>query len=148
MFRKIPLRIFLHSNNAPAQSVGPRENIGSGIWSILRCLLRGTAVSHGRRISGRTKACNEGARLLFVFFLRLRKNERTGCSVEKAIAAEGKRWVAVLIVEAWRLYLLMRQRAVPYQGKPKSVVAIEGSRVQRRILARSGPARYSAPSVK
>ena len=32
-----------------------------------------------------------GARLLFVFFLRLRKNEQTRCSVEKAIAAEGKR---------------------------------------------------------
>ena len=57
---------------------------------------------------------DEGARLLFVFFLRLRKNERTRCSVEKAIAAEGKRWVGVLIEEAWRLYLLMRHRAVPY----------------------------------
>ena len=46
------------------------------------------------------KQGDEGARLLFVFFLRLRKNERTRCSVEKAIAAEGKRWVAVLIEEA------------------------------------------------
>ena len=94
------------------------------------------------------KQGDEGARLLFVFFLRLRKKERTRCSVEKAIAAEGKRWVGVLIEEAWRLYLLMRHRAAPYQGKPKSVVAIEGSRAQRRILARSGLARYSAPSVK
>ena len=42
----------------------------------------------------------------------------------------------------------MRHRAVLYQGKPKSVIAIEGSRAQRRILARSGLARYSAPSVK
>ena len=56
---------------------------------------------------------DEGARLLFVFFLRLRKNERTRCSVEKPIAAEGKRWVAVLMEEAPRLYLLMRHRAVP-----------------------------------
>ena len=56
----------------------------------------------------------EGARLMFVFFLRLRKNERTHCSVEKAIAAEGKRWVGVLIKKAWRLYLLMRRGAVPY----------------------------------
>ena len=96
------------------------------------------------------KQGDEGARLLFVFFLRLRKNERTRCSVEKAIAAEGKRWVGVLIEEGWRLYfyLLMRHRAVPYQGKPKSVVAIEGSRAQRRILARSGLAPYSAPSLK
>ena len=94
------------------------------------------------------KQGDEGARLLFVFFLRLRKNERTRCSVEKAIAAEGKRWVGVLIEEARRLYLLMRHRAVPYQGKPKSVVAVEGSRAQRRILARSGLARYSAPSLK
>ena len=62
------------------------------------------------------KQGDEGARLLFVFFLRLCKNERTRCSVEKAIAAEGKRWVDVLIEEAWRLYLLMRHRAVPYQG--------------------------------
>ena len=83
-----------------------------------------------------------------MFFLRLRKNERTRCSVEKAIAAEGKRWVGVLIEKAWRLYLLMRHHAVPYQGKPKSVVAVEGSRAQRRILARSGLARYSAPSLK
>ena len=27
----------------------------------------------------------------------------------------------------------MRHRAVSYQGKPKSVVAVEGSRAQRRI---------------
>ena len=32
--------------------------------------------------------------------------------------------------------------------RPESVVAIEGSRAQRRILARSGLARYTAPSVK
>ena len=83
-----------------------------------------------------------------MFFPRLRKNEQTRCSVEKAIAAEGKRWVGVLIEEAWRLYLLMRHRAVSYQGKPKSDVAVEGSRAQRRILARSGLARYSAPSLK
>ena len=83
-----------------------------------------------------------------MFFLRLRKNERTRCSFEKAIAAEGKRWVGVLMEEAWRLFLHMRHRAVPYQGKPKSVVAVEGSRAQRRILARSGLARYSAPSLK
>ena len=82
------------------------------------------------------------------FFLPLCKNERSRCSVEKAIAAEGKRWVAVLIEEAWRLFLLMPHRAVPYQGKPKSVVAVEGSRAQRRILARSGLARYRAPSLK
>ena len=93
------------------------------------------------------KQGDEGARLLFVFFLRLRKNELTRCSVVKAIAAEVKRWVGVLIEEDWRLYFLMRHHAVPYQGKPKSVVAVEGSRAQRRILARSGLARYSAPSL-
>ena len=94
------------------------------------------------------KQGDKGARLLFVFFLCLRKNERTRCSVGNAIAAEGKRWVGVLIEEAWRLHLLMGHCAVPYQGKRKSVVAIEESRAQRRILARSGPARYSAPLVK
>ena len=96
----------------------------------------------------RLKQEDEGARLFFVFYLRLRKNEWMRCSVEKAIAAEGKRWVAVSIKNAWRLYLLMRHRAVPYQGKPKCVIAIEGSRAQHRILARSGLARYSAHSVK
>ena len=82
------------------------------------------------------------------FFLRLRKNERTRCSIEKAIVAEGMRWVVVLIEEAWRLYLLMHNCAVPYQGNPNYVVVMEGSRAQRRILATSGLARYSAPSVK
>ena len=43
------------------------------------------------------KQADEGARLLFIFFLRLRKNQRTRCSVEKAITLEGKRWVGVLI---------------------------------------------------
>ena len=42
----------------------------------------------------------------------------------------------------------MHHRAVPYKGKRKSVTAIEGSSAQRRILARSGVARYSAPLVK
>ena len=37
------------------------------------------------------KQDDEGARLMFVFFLRLRKNDLTRCSVEKAIAAEGNR---------------------------------------------------------
>ena len=80
------------------------------------------------KLSEGLKQGDEGARMLFMFFLRLPKNERTRCSVEKAIAAEGKRWVAVLREQAWRLYLLMRHRAVPYQGKPKSVIAIERSR--------------------
>ena len=73
------------------------------------------------------KQGDEGARLLFVFFLRLHENERTRCSVEKAIAAEGKTWVGFFMEEAWPLFLLIRHRAVPYQGRPKSVVAIEGS---------------------
>ena len=89
-----------------------------------------------------------GAQLRLIFFLCLRKNERTRCSVQKAIASEGKRWVDVLIEEAWRLYLLMRHRAVLYHGKPESVVAVEGGRAQRRISVRSGLARYSASSVK
>ena len=46
------------------------------------------------------------------------------------------------------LFLLIRHHAVQYQGKPKSVAAIEGSRAQRGILTRSGLARYSAPSLK
>ena len=94
------------------------------------------------------KHWGRGRAIAVFFFLRLRKDERTRCTVEKAIAAEGKRWVAVLKEEAWRLYLLMRHRAAPYEGKPNSVVAIEGTTAQRLILARSGLARYSAPSVK
>ena len=91
---------------------------------------------------------DEGARLLFVFFLRLGKNERTHSRVENTIPPEGKKSVGFLIEEAWRLYLLMAHRTVPYQAKPKSVVAIEGSRAQRHILATSGLAGYTAPSVK
>ena len=82
------------------------------------------------------KQADEGAQLRFVVFLRLRTHERTRCSVQKAMAAESKRWVGILIGEAWRLYLLMRHCAVPYQGKPESLIAMEGSRAQGRILAR------------
>ena len=97
---------------------------------------------------GRAKTGGRGRAIVVCAFSASANNERTCCSVEKAIAAEGKRWVGVLIEEAWRLYLLMRHRAVPYQGKQKSVVAVEGSRAQRRFSARSGLARYSAPSLK
>ena len=53
-----------------------------------------------------------------------------------------------LIEKGCRLYLLMHHWAVPYQGRPKSVFAIEGSSAQRHILAWSGVAPYKAPSVK
>ena len=53
-----------------------------------------------------------------------------------------------LIEQSWCLYLLMCHLAVPHFGKLKSVVAIQGSRAQRRILARSSVARYNAPSLK
>ena len=77
---------------------------------------------------------DEGTRLLFFFLLRRRKNERRRCSVEKPIAAEGKRWVGVLIEEAWRLYLLMHHCTVPYQGKPKSVAAIDFGDSSCRVI--------------
>ena len=86
--------------------------------------------------------------MLLLFLLRLRKKERTCCGVVVEIASEGKRWVVDLLGEAWPIFLLICHRAVPHQGKPKSVVAKEGSRGQRRILATSVLARYSAPSVK
>ena len=76
------------------------------------------SAQRNRRIT-RQKNCGKGARLLIVFFLRLRKNEQTHCSVEKVIAAEGKRWVGVLIDEPWRLHSLMRHREYPYQEKTK-----------------------------
>ena len=53
----------------------------------------------------------------------------------------------VLIEEAWRLYLLIHHRAVLYQRKPKCVLAIEGSKMQRRISGGSGLARHSARLV-
>ena len=140
---------FSDSDNAPVQSVGPRENNGSEASGVFRdiCSEKPPYDTADELWEG-VKQGGEGAQLLFVFFVHLRRNERTRCSVEKAIASDGKRWVGVLIEEAWRLYLLMCHRAVPFQGKPKSVVAIEGSRAQRRILARSGLARYSTPSVE
>ena len=57
-------------------------------------------------------------RAIAFFFLRLRKNESTRYSVEKAIAAEGQRWVGLLIEEAWRPFLLMRHRS-SVSGKTK-----------------------------
>ena len=72
------------------------------------------------------KQGDEGAGLLFVFFLRLRKNERTRCSVEKAIAAEGKRWVGVLIEEAWRLYFMMMPTRSSIPGKTKVICCGRG----------------------
>ena len=47
------------------------------------------------------------ARVLSVFFLRMRKNEQTCIRVEKGIATQGERWVQVLKEETWRLYLLL-----------------------------------------
>ena len=99
--------LFSHSDNALAQSVRPQKNHGSCIWSIPCCLLRGTAVLHGKELC---EGLKHGTRARDCFFF-LRKNERTRYSVEKAIAAEGKRWVGVLIEEAWRVFLLMRHRS-------------------------------------
>ena len=86
------------------------------------------------------KPGDEGAGLCFCFFLRLCKNEKN--------VLQGKRWVGFRIEDARHFYLSGRHRAVPYQKKPKSVVAIEPSRAQRDIFARSGLARYTAPSVE
>ena len=65
------------------------------------------------------KQGDQGARLLFVFFLILRKNERTRCSVEKAIATEGKRWVGVLMQEAWRLFFADARPRSSIPGKTR-----------------------------
>ena len=140
--------MFFHSNNAPAQSFGLQGNSNSVSRVFRDVCLEEPPYHTAEELSEGLKHGDEGARLLIVFYLRLRKNGRMRCRVEKAIAAEGTRWVGVLIDEAWRLFLLMRHCAVLYQVKPKSVVAIEGRRAQRRILARSGLARYTTPSVK
>ena len=42
------------------------------------------------------KQGDEGARLLFGFFLRLRKNERTRCSVERRSRQKGRDWLVFL----------------------------------------------------
>ena len=52
------------------------------------------------------KQGDDTAQLPFTFFLRLRKNERTRCNVQKAIASDRKRRVDVLKEETWCLYLL------------------------------------------
>ena len=63
------------------------------------------SAQRNRRIT-RQNNCGKGqnmgtrARDFFFFSLHLRKHERTRCSVEKAIAAKGKRWVGFLIEEA------------------------------------------------
>ena len=151
----------MHPSHIMTQREIIRNNLNKSDWEITKDKCDSTRV-HRRHLAANGK--HENKRKIYCTNVHLRIIEilitlmyklsavtaavTMRCSVEKAIAAEGKRWVAVLIEEAWRLYLLMRHRAVSYQGKPKSVITIEGSRVQRRILARSGLARYSAPSVK
>ena len=39
------------------------------------------------------KQGDEGARFLFVFFLRLRKNERTRCSVKRGLRQRARDWL-------------------------------------------------------
>ena len=114
--------IFLCTVTMPLQKVSDFKKTVAAAPGVFRDVYSEEPPYHtAKELWERLKQGDEGARLLFVFFLRLRKTERTRCSVQKAIAAEGKRPVGVLI--AWRLYLLMRHRAVPYQEKPKSVVA-------------------------
>ena len=75
------------------------------------------------------KEGDEYARLLFTLFLRLRKNERTRCSIQNTFASEGKRLVDISKQASWApLFVDTCHQATPYQGKPKTVVAIEGSR--------------------
>ena len=58
--REIKLWLDRLENFTPAQIVPPREDSGGGIWSILRCLLRETAVSHGKSTVGRAKTRGRG----------------------------------------------------------------------------------------
>ena len=51
------------------------------------------------------KEGDEYARVLLTLLLRLRKNERTCCSVQNALASEGERFVDVLKQANWPTYL-------------------------------------------
>ena len=53
------------------------------------------------------KEGDEYARLLFTLFLQLHKNERTRCSIQNAIASEGKRLLDVLKQATWPFFLLI-----------------------------------------
>ena len=121
----MPLRKVLHPDKTVAKA--------SGVFCTV-CLEK-PPYHTAQELWGGLKQADEGARLLLILFLCLRKNERMRYSVQKAIASEGKRWVDVLIEEACRLYMLMPHSAVPYQERPKSVIAIKRSSATQRAVS-------------
>ena len=60
--------------------------------AIFRDVCSGEPPYHtAEEVSEGLKQRKEGTQLLFISFVRLCKNERTRCSVQKSIASEGKR---------------------------------------------------------
>ena len=64
------------------------------------------------------KRSDLAAQLVLTFAQRVRFHKRTRHSLSAAKRQEDKRWVRIMRQEAWNLYLLMRQRAVPNRKKP------------------------------
>ena len=60
------------------------------------------------------------AQLVLTFAQRFRFNKRMRHSSRAAKRQEDKRWVRILRQEGWKLYLLMRQQAVPNRKKTRN----------------------------
>ena len=86
------------------------------------------------------------AQLVLTFAQRLRFNKRTRHSLPAAKRQEDKRWVRILRQEGWNLYLLMRQRAVPYREKPGNKKGYL-TQTERRTKVRLGKADAAADTV-
>ena len=86
-----------------------------------------------------------GVQLVLTFAKRLRFNKRTGHSLPAAKRQEDKR-VRSVRQESCKLYLLMRQRAVPNRKKPGNTTGYL-TQTERRTKVRLGQADAAADTV-
>ena len=89
---------------------------------------------------------NLAAQLVLTFAKRPRFNKRTRHSSAEAKRQENKRGVRILRQEGWKLYLLMRQRAVPNRKKPENTTGYL-TQPERRTKVRLGQADAAADTV-
>ena len=86
------------------------------------------------------------AQMVLTFAQRLRFNKRTRHSLPAAKRQDDKRWVRILRLEGWNLYLLMRQWAVPNRKKPGNTTGYL-TQTERRTKVRLGQADAAADTV-
>ena len=86
------------------------------------------------------------AQLVLTFAQRVRFNKRTRHSLPARKRQEDKRWVRILRQQGWKLYLLMRQRAVPNRKKPGNTTTYV-TQTERRTKVRLGQVDSAADTV-